>query len=241
MFTFIKWGGYLVRQIYDFDCEEETSFWFIIKDKFGGFEELSSKMRNQVRKSLKTYSIRRVDSNEMLRVGYPIYTSAITQYRVKASLASEETWRNGIVKNRNNKNYEYWIAYHTGTRQAVAYAKNLLVQDTVQYHEMKCDPAFMHNSTYPYYGLIFEMTKYYLEDMGLKYVCDGSRSITEHSNIQGFLVDKLAFRKAYCKLDITYKPWFGLIVRMLYPFRNIMPIPQVKAILIQEAMARGDY
>lgn len=28
-------GGYLLRNVYDWDCEHETSFWFVIKDSFG--------------------------------------------------------------------------------------------------------------------------------------------------------------------------------------------------------------
>ena len=42
----------MVRNTYDFDCDKETSFWYVIKDKFGGMEELSSKKCNQVKKSL---------------------------------------------------------------------------------------------------------------------------------------------------------------------------------------------
>lgn len=53
-----------MRNAYDFDCHEATSFWYVIKDSFGGMEELSSKMRNQVRKSLKTYDVRRISREE---------------------------------------------------------------------------------------------------------------------------------------------------------------------------------
>ena len=45
-------GGIMVRNTYDFDCDKETLFWYVIKDKFGGMEELSSKKCNQVKKSL---------------------------------------------------------------------------------------------------------------------------------------------------------------------------------------------
>jgi hypothetical protein len=69
-------GGYLLRNVYDWDCEHETSFWFVIKDSFGGMEELSSKMRNQVKKSLKTYDVCRVSASEMLRVGFSYFSSS---------------------------------------------------------------------------------------------------------------------------------------------------------------------
>ena len=43
------------------------------------------------------------------------------------------------------------------------------------------------NKHYPYFGLLFEMNKYYLGELKYKYVSDGWRSITAHSNIQPFL------------------------------------------------------
>lgn len=61
-----------MRNAYDFDCHEATSFWYVIKDSFGGMEELSSKMRNQVRKSLKTYDVRRISREEFCRVALPV-------------------------------------------------------------------------------------------------------------------------------------------------------------------------
>ena len=42
------------------------------------------------------------------------------------------------------------------------------------------------------YGLLLKMNQYYLDEIGVKYVMDGARSITEHSNIQPFLESKLA-------------------------------------------------
>lgn len=106
---------------------------------------------------------------------------------------------------------------------------------------MKANPAYLKNSTYPYYGLIYEMNRYYLDELKLKYVNDGARSITEHSNIQPFLIEKFNFRKAYCKLQIEYQWWMKLGVNVLYPFRNIIPVRTVKAILNMEAMKRGEY
>ena len=97
----------------------------------------------------------------------------------------------------------------------------------------------MRNSTYPYYGLIYEMNRYYLEELKLKYVNDGSRSITEHSNIQQFLIDTFHFRKAYCRLQIVYKWWMRLVVNLLYPFRKIIPFLSVKSVLRMELFNRN--
>ena len=78
------------------------------------------------------------------------------------------------------------------------------------------------------------MNKYYLEEKRLKYVNDGARSITEHSNIQSFLIEKFNFRKAYCHLDITYKWWLTVLVKVLFPLRRFIPISKVRTVLRQE-------
>ena len=85
------------------------------------------------------------------------------------------------------------------------------------------------------------MNRYYLNELKLRYVSDGARSITEHSNIQPFLINKFKFRKAYCNLKLYYKWWFGIAVKLIYPFRRFIANGKAKAILNMEAMARGDY
>ena len=83
------------------------------------------------------------------------------------------------------------------------------------------------------------MNRHYLEERKVKYVNDGARTITNHSNIQNFLIEKFNFRKAYCRLEIKYKWWLDFAIECLYPFRKIIPVRQIKAILDMEAMARG--
>lgn len=239
-FLLLNRGGYLLRNVYEWGCNE-TSFWFIIKDSFGGMEELSSKMRNQVKKSLRTYDVKRVSAREMLQVGFPIFQAAIENYRVKASQITLQAFETKIQQGEKAGNIDFWCVYEKETHKAVALAINTLHKDCCDYNTMKADPAFLRNSTYPYYGLIYEMNRYYLEELGMKYVSDGARSITEHSNIQSFLVDKFHFRKAYCRLQVEYRWWVGVFVNLLFPFRKLIPVPKVKAILNMEAMRRNKY
>lgn len=85
------------------------------------------------------------------------------------------------------------------------------------------------------------MNRYYLQELDLRYVSDGARSITGHSNIQPFLIDKFHFRKAYCQLQIEYQWWLKIIINILFPFRRLIPVQKVKAILNMEAMRRNKY
>lgn len=227
----------MVRNVFDFDCKEKTSFWYVIKDSFGGMEELSSKKRNQVRKSFKMCDIRMVSRDEMIALGYEVHASAAENYKVKAVIPSREEYVKRFSSD-NLKGHDYWAAFDKGTGKMIAFAINCVMPAYCNYETMKAIPQYQRTH-YPYYGLLYEMNRYYLEEKGLKFVNDGARSITNHSNVQPFLMDTFNFRKAYCHIRLTYKWWFGLVVKVLYPLRKLIKITKVQAILNMEAMARG--
>ena len=236
--SLLNGGGYLVRNVFDFDCGEETSFWYVIKDKFGGMEELSSRNRNKIRKSLRLCEVRRISKQELLDYGYEVHRSAASAYRVKAHVPSPNEFRNNLNQ-RSGKLFEYWGSFRRDNGQLIAFSINRITDCASEYQTFKAIPEF-RTSHYAFYGLLYEMNRYYLEEKGLKFVNDGARSITNHSNVQPFLIDTFNFRKAYCRLNIKYKWWFGIIVSILYPFRRFIKIAKVQAILNMEAMARNE-
>ncbi len=227
-------GGVMVRNAYNFDCGQETSFWFVIKDHFGGMEELSSKMRNQVKKCFKTMRVEKISANELKEVGYPVFVDASESYKVKSVPPSKEDF---FLRITNAEENEFWGCFDIETNKLVAFSMNCVSKESCEYRTMKAIPAFQKQ--YAYYGLIYEMNRYYLEEKGLKYVNDGARSITNHSNIQPFLIEKFNFRKAYCNINIYYIWWLNIIVKVLYPFRKIIKVRQVQSLLTMEAMAHN--
>lgn len=231
-------AGWFVRNTYNFDKPEPTSFWYVIKDSFGGMEELSSKKRNQVRKSLRTYDFRVINSQIMSNLGFDIENRARAHYSVKASQMSKEEFDSRLERERKEGGYEYWGIFIKGTQEMVGFSINRVMYGYCFYEYIRIEPECLGN-TYPYYGLFFSMNQYYLDVKKLKFVSDGSRSITEHSNIQPFLIDTFKFRKAYCDLQVEYKWCLSLFVNLLYPFKKYMPI-KVKAVLNLEGMRRGD-
>lgn len=207
----------------------------MIKDEFEGMEEVTSKTRNCIKRALKSYDIRIVTAKEFRRIALEIYNGALATYKVKAAMVTQAD----IDRMSEAPKQEYWGVYVKGTDEAVAVARNTLQGECCDYSTMKCLPEALHNATYPYYGLIYEMNRYYLQEKGMRYVCDGARSITEHSNIQPFLISKFRFRKAYCHINIVYKPWMKVAVSILYPFRKHLPL-KVRSVLNMEAMRRGE-
>lgn len=233
----LRSGGVLVRNVYDFDCNDNTSFWYVIKDSFGGMEELSSKKRNQVKKSFKMCDVRKVNREEMIINSYDVYKESAKGYKIKAEVPSKESLTKRFSE-KNAETHDYWAVYEKENCKMIAFAINGIHDDYISYDTMKAIPSYLRTH-YPYYGMIWEMNRYYLNERGYKFVNDGARSITEHSNIQPFLIDTFNFRKAYCHLKLTYKWWLWLVVKILYPFRKVIK-GNLQAILKMEAMARGE-
>lgn len=120
----------------------------------------------------------------------------------------------------------------------IAYVDVLIQNGIAKYTAMKGIPAFLNKTILLW--LTFIMQEYYVEKQRLRFVTDGARSVTEHSNIQSFL-DKFRFRRAYCRIQIKYVWWVKILISFLYPVRNIIPIKKIKYLLRFEAMQRGQY
>lgn len=232
-------GGWLVRNTFDFDCKEETDFWYVIKDSFGGMDELSSNVRRKIRKAFDTYEYKLIDKQIIREKGYPIVKATFEDYDVKDRPMSEQIF-NDYLNHCDNHRYDYWGIYCKENQRLVGFITVRLWDDSCEYGVAALETEFKRNGSYPYYGLYHKINEYYLYNQRFKYVTDSARSVTEHSNIQPFLEQNFKFRKAYCKLKIRYKWWFGAIVRVLLPFRNLIGNRNVKAVLNMHRMQYDD-
>ncbi|MBQ8957340.1 MAG: hypothetical protein IJ057_02365 [Bacteroidales bacterium] len=235
----LRMSGLMVRNTYDFDCKEETCFWNLIKDQFGGLKELTSNTRNRVTKSLECLDFQRVDFSMVQTLGYPILKATFDDYATVDRPMNQQIFED-YLRHCQCWDYEYWGVFDKNTNEFIGFCANRLWENATEYGIIGIWPQYKHNGTFPYYGLFYEMNRYYLQEKSFRYVTDGSRSITEHSNIQQFLEEKFRFRKAYCQLAVHYKWWMKIAVNSLYPFRKIITLPRVKAILNMEAMQRGE-
>lgn len=226
--------GLIVRNTYDFDTKDDTSFWFIIKDKLEDISELPSSTRKKIRRAMKTYNFRIITLDELRNIAYEIVVSAESAYKNIMRHTTRECFESLIDEYKNDGNKECWCVENKLSGEIVGFSVNTIKSDSCEYDNAKCKYESLHDSTYPYYGLFYSMNQYYLGDKKLKYVCDGSRTITEHSNIQDYLIYNFKFRKAYCKLKVHYKWWLGVVIKLLFPFRNIIPLRNVRAILKME-------
>ncbi|MFO7790642.1 MAG: hypothetical protein R6V32_08725 [Bacteroidales bacterium] len=208
---FIRWPS-------EWDKDKESLWWYVIKDAFGGLEELSGNTRSKVRRSFKRQDFRKVDPEIISEQAYDVYCEAFNSYKTHLKPLSENDFKHYVLS-LDTEIWDFFAAFDKESNVMTAYSQNLVLNDAAEYKIIKLHPGYLRN--YSSYGLIYRMNEYYLKEKELKYVNDGSRSIAHDTNIQDFLIKKMKFRKAYCRLNVRYRACLGFFIRLLYPFRKV--------------------
>lgn len=212
-----KTKAHLVRWHSGFDRRDPTLFWHVIKDGPATLEMLSANTRSKVRRGLKRCRIAITEAKVLAADGYPVYRQAFNRYRTYTRCLSEEEFRKEILARGLDPSWEFWGIWGQAGK-LIGFSQNRLQGESCNYSIIKFDPDFL--KLYPSYALFFEMNNHYLNERKLRYVNDGARSIGHATNIQGFLMEKFQFRKAYSMLHVVYNRKIGWAVHMLYPLRS---------------------
>jgi len=232
--------AYFLRYVSDWDKEEQSQFWYVIKDNFGGIEELSSNTRSKVRRGLKHCIVKKVSQEVIANEGYEVYCHAFKNYNTYIEPVERKTF----MKMISDANHCYfWAVYTKDKDEMIAYSQNIIENNSINYSTIKFHPAYL--KLYPSYALFFTMNQYYLNEKHFSYVNDGARSISHDTNIQTFLIDKFKFRRAYCNLHIVYRWDIRLAVKVLYPFKSFFSkvnskiFNKIAVLLNQEEIGRS--
>lgn len=201
----------------NFDCETKTEWWFLIKDDELKIEELKANKRYEIRKGLKNCYARKINVENYYKELYYIYKNAMLNYSMPGKMIDEETF---ISYTKLGVNIEYWGVFSKENQRLLGYCHCNVYKDYVEFSTIKLDPDHLKLNTS--FALIYEMTVYYINHHKKKYISDGERSIKHMTNFQEFLEKYFGFRKAYCQLNIVYRPLINIIIKILYPFRFII-------------------
>lgn len=239
-----KTNAYFLRYTNDWDTQNKSEFWFVIKDGNEDINFYKSKIRNQIKKGLKNCIVKKVSCEEIAKYGYEVYKKAFDNYNTTLTIASKDKFYEDTLKNIH---YDYFAVYsmleNGNEDKMIAYSSNLIEGNSCNYKTIKFDPDYL--SLYPSYALIHEMNKYYLNELLLDFVNDGARSISHDTNIQSYLIQKFDFRKAFCKLNIDYRWDIELLIKILFPFKNIIKkynnkiTNKLSVLLLQEEIKRS--
>jgi hypothetical protein len=169
----------------------------------------------------------------MKKQGYDVYLKAFNRYKTYVTPLSRKDFE---LKIDHCDNCEYWGVFIDN--KLVAYSENLIFDGNVcSMSVVKYDPEYL--KFYTSYALHYKMNDYYLNTKNFLYINDGARSIGHQTNVQEFLIEKFKYRKAYVDLFVAYSPALKAVVKLLYPFREIIPSEKLKILLKQEEIARN--
>ena len=229
----------LIRWESNFDFPKETQWWHIIKDSQVDLGSYSRNTRSKVRRGNKKYAISIVDKSEIIKFAYPIYRDTFNSYTTFEHLLSESEFKKELIDFPSFS--EFWIIKHRDTSKYVGFCENIVLNNTCFYNTIWVTPYA--KKKYASYILIHEMNKYYLNDKGFKFVSDGARSVSHQTNIHDFLQSKFGFRRAYCKLNVVYRWDVGLLIHLLFPFKNLIKkvsyFNKITVLLKQESIRRS--
>jgi hypothetical protein len=217
---------------------DEGRFWYVIKDTFNRFEELSSNTRSKVRRGLKHFVVKQVSNVMIANEGYIVYKEAFKNYVTIKKPLEEKVYKKEIL---NAKEDDFWAVYYND--RIIAYSQNRIEEESINYAIIKFHPQYL--KFYPSYALFYTMNQYYLEEKHFLYVNDGARSIFHETNIQDFLIDKFKFRKSFVTLCIVYRWDIALLIKLLYPLRNFLKktdlkfLKKITVLLYQEEIRRS--
>jgi hypothetical protein len=208
----------LMRYTSNFDCGYETQWWYLIKDDMMEMSKLTTNIRNQVRKGLKNSTVRKINPDVYYHKLYEIFKSTMVKRPQHKHKDLENIFMNSITQSRGQ--LEIWGVFFNESDTLIAYAIAEVFESYVNYRE-----AFFNKEYHKFNisnALFYSMNFYYLNELKMTYVYDGERSINHPTEIQDYLIRTFGFRKAYCRLNISYKNFFvSFIIYFLYPFRNI--------------------
>ena len=211
-------GGYrFITYVTDFDCEEETPWWYVIKDTPLVIEEIpSAKKRYRINKGLKHVDVRKIDCSHYGKELYHCFIKAQERYEAFENTVTEEAFLCGLQQD----SADYYGVFFKETGELVAYGKNDIYEDAVGMSVMKFHPDYLKYEISA--ALTYQIIHDYLNEGRCKYIMDGQRAIRHKTNIQDYLEHNFGFRKAYCRLRMIYSSKMKILVGVLYPFRKVV-------------------
>lgn len=234
----------LTRWTTEFDCGYETNWWYVIKDTPFDINALKAKRRYEINKGNKNFYVREINPSEWVE---NIYEVAVAAYATYPKSYRPNVSHEHFVSDIKAWNfYKVYGAFSINDGLLCGYACLKKHKTYIDFCMMKAVPS--HENL----GLNAAMVNHilvdhanFLNDGG--YICDGARSINHETAFQDYLEKYFGFRKAFCRLHITYNPKYELVIKTLYPIRKILLagdkiglIHQINSVLHMEEIARGN-
>ena len=142
--------------------------------------------------------------------GYAVYVAAFRHYGTPPPL-SEDRFVHEFTVHAGYPGRETWGAFVAGT--LVAWESCLVIGDASLSSSSKSDPAY--HKYLPNNALVYEVTRHYLLERGMRYHSGGTRTLLHQTNRHAFR-ERMGYRKVYCYLRLE-QGWKGSLITGLRP------------------------
>lgn len=237
----------LARWTEDFDCKQQTNWWYVIADTPLDISKLKAKRRYVINKGDQNFQVKVIDPalhrEELYRVQVAAFAAYPEKYR---PTQDKETFFRSLEKEAGQGDGgKLFGAFYRQTGELCGYARVRFNGGCAELPVLKTKPAFEKHQVNAalVYGIMKELEPFLIAG---GYIVDGARSIHHESAFQDYLEKYFSFRKAYCKLCVCYRPGIRAVVKLLYPFRKLLLkldsvglIHQVNGVLKMEEIVRN--
>lgn len=209
----------LARWTTDWDINYETAWWYVIKDKPFDISELKAKRRYEINKGRKNFVVKKIDplgyKEELLDITINAYSSWPKKYRPKVD---DYRFKDSISEWLES---DVFGAIHRESGELCGYARLIDREDFAEFTVLRVIPRYEKLAINA--AMVDGILEYYKNRFdGTFYINDGQRSIRHETAFQDYLEKYFAFRKSYCRLNVSYEKIFGRLVAFMYPFRRMI-------------------
>lgn len=211
------------RWVTDFDCQEETQWWYCIKDNPLDLSQLKYKKRWTINQGLKNVDVRLICPAEYAQELAEVNIAARLGYGEIFDTAEEKSQlvRGFLTSDYDSKKIEFIGAFLKENGLLIGYGIYEIYSDWVSQSVIKTNPEYLKcnvNAAMVY----FAVNRYMSNQFSVKYISNGSKNISHETNYHEYLMKYFGFRKAYCRLHIYYRPLMRIMVKILFPIRRLL-------------------
>lgn len=233
----------LARWITDWDCGQETNWWYVIKDAPLELSQLKAKRRYEINRGLKNFEVRPIAPEDYPEQLYAVQVAAFSAYPAK--------YRPTVDRLKFLEDVTHWGscpvygAFSRQTGELAGYALlRLITPGYLDFTVLKTKPQFERQAVNAaLVASILEQQRSFLASGGI--LCDGARCISHETGFQDYLEKYFGFRRAYCTLHVAYRPGIRWVIRAAYPFRRLLKkldaigiVHQLNGVLKMEEIVR---
>lgn len=223
----------------NFDESRKIGWFYVIKDSIFKIENLKSKDRNYIKKSVSSFLCKKIDPNDFETEILDIANHVARNYGVTTTVYCEND-----LNNWKSPENDFFGVFDKNKCRLLGWALLSKYGDHIDFSILKIEQEAVKKgaSAALIYHIVNQYKKYLL---GGGIINDGSRNMLHETNFQDYLIRYFGFRKCYADLNIVYKGYIKFIIFLIYPFRNVFKnshnifLKKIHTVLLLESIRRN--